>query len=435
MPRETFSEVEKAELKKMFDQFTGNMGIHDEVNKGVMSLENTNFDDLLPRENVEELLELQRQQNGWLMNLNNVTRSQAAGTVPILDIAEPVTIGVDEDDPSDASRQADTRRAPYRCRKFKSQWNVTWEDLREAKAIGLGDWEDKLRGVFMTAIGNDKANVAINGDVDLPSTTPLNMLLNRIDGLRKKMLAGSNVYNFGGETFSQWMFGALMDNVPERYKEEAGARWMYNSSLELRWKVSLSNVNTTERMRSTLGDQTIASEIMVPPMGKPQILVPQISGSQGPTAIAPTSAATSGNGIKFILTTLVTAAYVEDADAGVGRKFKVICNTTGKSEVVTGALDSTNLAIITAGTLGQTSVSGSASDYVVTLYDETDVYFGNPKLATIVDCTEMRSYRKYNQDRDRFEIVVYHEFDLVVPAPEIATIGTRVRLASVKSAA
>lgn len=416
--------MNKTELKKAFDGFAKEMGI---IEKDVISLETVNFDDLMPRQAVEELLQLQREQNSWLGSLNNITRQQAAGTVPILDIAEPVTEGVDEDDPTMVSNKPENRRASYRCRKFKSQWNVTWEDLREARAAGLGNFEETLRSAFATAIGNDKADATINSDTSLPGTTRLNRLLNRLDGVRKQMLAGGNVKDFQGAAFDPKMFGQLEDDIPDRFANDPMSRWLYNRKVENRWKLSLTNVNTTEHMRSALGDQAISTQAMVSPWGIMQTIVPQVRSNQGPTAIAPTSATASGSGIEFVLTTLVTATYVADVASGVGRKFKVTNVNTGVSETVLGYQDTT-LRIKTAGKLGQITVSTQVADYVVTLADETDIYLINPQAITVVDCMEMRSYRKYNQDRDRFEIVVYHEFDVLVPTPEVGAIGTRVQL-------
>jgi len=402
-------------LMKKFEAFAARMGIQKDAG-GVLSLDTANFDALMPRQAVEELISLTRNQNEWLSQLSTYQRQQSAGTVPVMDLNEPVTEYVGENDGTKVTTRPETRRVSYACKKFKSEWYVTYEDLMEAAAAGISNFEAKLTQDFATAIGNDLANIVVNGDTTLNPNTRTNRMLRAVDGLRKKADSG-NVFNAASKTFGQGIFAAMEDLMPDRFANDPNLQWLYNRRVETNWNNSLTNVNTTERMRSALGDRALTSQIMTPPLGRRQNIIPQLSSSMGLAGIAPTSVSDETTYIQAVLTTLVTAAHIPTAALGVGRKFKITLVATGAYEICTGFLDTT-LRINTTGLLGQSSVSTTASDYTVEVYDETELYLCNPKSIIVVHCMEMRSYRQYNKDYDRWEITTYHMEDVLVPVPE-----------------
>lgn len=392
---------------------------------GVIGPDNTTFGGVIPYPAVLELLALTRKQNAWLDKISNRTRVAPSGVVPILDFEEPVMEGVSPGSGEPITNLPGTTMAYYACKNFRADWVVLMDELEEAAAAGLTNFEDQVRASFADALGNCIADVVMNSSIALPATTKRNRMLRMVDGVRV-LMDSANVYDAAGKAFDQGIFAAMLDLLPDKYANEPGLMWWFNRKIDIAWHKSLTNVSTTERMRSALGDQAISSPIKVPPLGVDQLIIPQISSSQGPAAIAPTSAADDGDGtMTFVLTTLVTAAYVATAALGVGRKFIVTCKTTGVTEVCTGYLDTT-LRIATLGSLGQDIISATATDYTVTLYDETDLYLGNPKMITLVQSTEVKSYRVFNPKMNRWEITTWLKMDVLVPTPQVGVKFKRV---------
>jgi len=404
--------------EQIFALWAERNGIVQKTEGVVIDLSNTNFGGILPVPLVENLISLTRNQSQWMGSIDTRTRARQSGEIPIVDWNEPATEMVGRNDGTKVTTQPPTRMVPYSCVKFKSEFYVTTEELREAIAGGIENFETKMTEDWATQLGNDMATLVMNGDKTLDTSSRTNRLLRAVNGVDIQTNAGANVFDAAGKAFGQGIFSAMIDYMPERFAEDPGLQWLFNRRTNLQWHSSLTNVNTTERMRSALGDQVISSVQMVPPMGISQIIVPQVSARKGPVPIAPTSAAASGNGILVVLTTMVTAAYVATAAAGDTRKIKIVYKPTGKSEVVAAINNGGTLQVTTVGKLGQDTVSTTASEYTVTLADETDIYLMNPKGIVLVYCNEWRSFRAFNKDYDRFEVTTYLEADLVVPIPE-----------------
>lgn len=411
---------------ELFNNWANKHGIN-KAEGGIIDLSTVNFGGIVPRPLVEKLISLTRNQSTWLSSISTHIKTRFSGQVPILDYNEPVTEHVGRNDGTKVTTSPPTSMVPYACKKFKSEFYVTTEELREAAQAGIDNFEQKMLTDWATQLGNDVALLAMQGDDSLDSSSRKNRLLRAIDGVDKITNAGANVFNAEGTAFGQGMFQAMLDYMPDRFADDINLHWMFNRRVNTHWHGSLTNVNTTERMRSALGDQALITEINVPPLGIPQLIIPQIKNNNGPDPIAPTSMSASGAGIDVVLTTLITAELVEDAAAGVGRKFKVTYIPSGMSETVLGTLDTT-LRAVTIGKLGQSTVSTTAGDYEVSLADETEVYLCNPKTINLIYCNEWRTYRQFNKDYDRFEVTTYFEADMLVPTPSTMVKFRRVRV-------
>lgn len=391
------------------------MGIN--VLKGEAGLVEPNFGGILPKKFIEQIESLSRSQGGWLGNVTTKTRASAAGSYPIMEISEPVTEFVGKNSATRVTSDIPTREVEYNCKKAKSEFVIPWEDVAQAAANGMPDLEQRIIAEFQTARDNDVANFVINGDTSLDDSTRLNRLLRGVDGVLKQLrtATGSNVTNNGGKSYvgGVGIFTAMMMSLPERFRQDPNLEWLINDTVEALWLLGLTNTNTTEKMRSNLGDSIVAEGRKVNPLGKRLNIVPHIKATMGATPIAPTSAATSGNGIKVILTTLLPAAI-----DSTGRRVKVIFKTTGATETCVVWRDSGTNAITTTGKLGQATVSTNASDYLVTASDQTSLIHGNPKNIHLIYWDQMRAYRKFNIDRDRYEFTFYYQADVKVPTPE-----------------
>lgn len=382
-----------------------------------------NFGGMLPVKTVQRLISLSRKMNQWMSKITTVTTANPAGQYPIIDAFDVVSEAVGENDPTPVTSTLPTRNVEYFTRKVKSGWVITTEQIETAAASGITDFEAQIDEAFAIAMGNDWARLAINGDASLPGTTRLNKLLRRCDGFKKKLAAGANVQNCGGKALDNEIWTAMLASVPEQYRNDEGMEWMYNDMIDILFHKSLTYVSTPTVTRDDIAGDILVRGSKVRPLNKPVNIINQISAMQGPTPVAPTSAAAQGNGIRFVLTSLVA-----DATVATGRMVKVTYKPNSMSEIVAITRPSTANVIDTVGKLGQTVVSTTNTDYEVTFADESNIWLGNPKGLHQIVWLTMRAYRKFNQDADRWEIVVYNHLDFQVPTPEMFVDFQRIRV-------
>jgi HK97 family phage major capsid protein len=403
------------EIEKSLDDLgivNGNADILNKAEEGTMTTDNTTFGGLLPREFVEQMIVDIYDQSGWLKEVNRENRVGRKGIVPIYRLSGHVSVQITEDQALVERKRGTTEKKEYDCKSFGAIHSLTMQEMYEARAAGLAEFEEKVRIAHAVAIGNDIANLVMNGYTSTPATHPDYDLLKALDGVRIKSELG-NVLDSEGVALEKKHFAAMLDHMPNKYANDPGLRWMMNSRTENHWSELLENRLTN------LGDAAIISKQVSSPKGKPILICDHIEQEQGPTAIAPTSVADNTTYVQFVLTTLVTALHVASAAAGVGRYFKVTNKTTGVSEICVGILDTT-LRINTVGLLGQTTVSTTASDYTVGLCDETDIYLMNPKGITVVNCYDMASYRIFRPEYGggRYDFYTYYHLDTLIPLPE-----------------
>lgn len=424
--------ISREDVQKGLEAFFADMNIpiNSGVQKSIIDLDTHNFGELIPFEQVKEMINLARSQNQWLDAIDVQTVFGKKGTVPILDPYDALLQPVGENDPQGGLNTQPMHRKSYFTQKAQAVVYITYDDVREAMAAGISDYEDRLLNNFTIGLGNSLANIAYNGDKSLPATTPQSKMMRMVDGIRKQCLAGANVYNGQGAAFDPAIFYKIERTMPDMYSEQPNLMWMYNSLIDSRLREQLRNTATAGGSQgSALGDQVFVSGNRLAPLGKRPVIVPHISGKQGPTPLAPSSAATSGSGIEFVLTTLITAEYVADVASGVGRTFRVTHKGTGKSETVLGYQDTT-LRIKTAGVLGQQAVSTIATDYEVTLADETDILYSNPKNNILVLNGDWR-WEAYREPRfDRMTVVVHIDLDVLLAVPELMVFFHRIYVES-----
>jgi hypothetical protein len=78
--------------------------------------------------------------------------------------------------------------------------------------------------------------------------------------------------------------------------------------------------------------------------------------------------------------------------------------------------------INTVGTLGQAVVSTSASDYLIDVADTAAVMLSNPANFYLVICDQIRAYRKFEQENERYRIDVFYEADCGIYNPNAMAI-------------
>lgn len=403
------------DVRRLAEQWFNKMNIQ-KAPDGVIDLANTNFGGIMPIPVVEQMITWSREQSAWLKNIASWPRSRTKGEVPLIGISGNISEGVGPNEGTKITKRPSTAMVSYQTKKFRSDYDIPYETLREFQNTPeLGDFEAQIAKQFAIAWGNDRANVIMNGDTSLDDSTSLNRLLRMIDGAQKQ-LATANVYDAEGKAWGQGIWRVMQAYMPEKYRQDPNLNWMYNDLIDILWHGSLTNTNTTERMRSGLGDQVISTPVKVPPLGKPQLIIPQLSATQGETPTAPTDATDNDDGT----ITFRVATILADATDSSGRIVKVTHKASGNSELCTVDYNGSSQNVITtAGSLGQDTISETASDYLVTEADETNILYGNPKGIVEVVLNEVRSYREYNKDFDRFEITSFWEMDVIVPLTEI----------------
>jgi len=431
MPKSLNREIQ--DIEKSLDELGFNQANEEALAKaksGVMTLDNTNFGGILPQTFVDDILDDVHDKSQWYKELDFRRRQGKKGTVPILRLNSNITEGIGENERPIHNRRVTTTNVPYLCKGYSALYSISLDDLNEARAGGMNNFEEKVRGAMAKALANDKARIAVNSDTSLDDSTSMNRMLRMVDGIGVKSESG-NVLDAEGTALSIETpdhFTAMEDAMPEEYSDDPNLKWLFNRRIATHYRSLLKPRETP------LGDKYIESHDPNKPNGIPGLIIPQLSVRQGPDAIAPTSASDETTYIEFVLTTLVTAEHVPSVDAGVGRKFKVTCLTTGHSEICTGYKDTT-LRIKTVGLLGQSSVSTTNTDYEVQLYDETDIYLCNPKGITIVDCYEMEAYRVFRPEFRRWEFFTYFFQDVLVPLPEAIVKLKRVAVTPKKATA
>jgi len=380
---------------------------------GAMTVDNTNFGGLLPRQFVHQLIDLTRDESGWISQCNNITVESSAGTVPVFDINGNITEGRGENDETPVVKRGTTRQSPYACKAFTSEWHVTLQQLREAAAAGITDFDGSLTRAFGRAWMNDKANIIWNSDKTLDASTSLNRMLRMIDGVEKRT-ASAIVYDAAGKAFNEAVFAFAKRLMPQRFRSDPDKRFLYSSDVDALWRASLTKINLPNVQRTVLGDQVLTSGQAPAPEGIPQIIIPQASSERGPAAVAPTAVVNNGTTL-----TIRVATILPDATTALNRAVLVTCKISGESEICRVTYNGSSQNVITTSTLmRQTAPSTTASDYTVRVADLATIHHANPKGIHVIDCTQMRSYRTFIPRAERWEIITHWEMDVLIPTPE-----------------
>lgn len=371
--------------------------------------------DFMDRKQVERLVDLTVGQSGWLSAVSLRLRNQRSGEIPRVVINDIVTEGVPENGNRTVATHPDTDNVPYRCKKYQSTWYITREDVREAAASGEPDFDAKIRRAFAKAMGNDMARAALNGDEALDDSTRLNRLLRQRDGWLKKIRAGGNrATTTYGNSFETDLFFSMLANMPEVYRDDAELRWFMASLLDISWTQTLSDARPISG--SMLADRATIERQRFQPLGIPQLLIPQMPTALGFSTLNgsagnPDSVIDDGDGT---LTAVIDAIFGGFSTDWVGRRVKITYTPTGESETLAVVNIASSLRVQTAGSLGQTTIDTTASNYTVDIADATPVILTNPLNLFMVLCDQVRAYRKFEQEAERWRIDVYWEGDFGV---------------------
>lgn len=205
-------------------------------------------------------------------------------------------------------------------------------------------------------------------------------------------------------------FWRALSEMPEVYRDDADLRWFMPSILDTKWQELVAAYASSG---SQLGDRALIERNRITPTGIPQLITPQIPTSAGfsitDSATAdPGTVTDDGDGT---ITFNVDTALGGYAAGNAGRRMTVTYEGTGESETLVVTAEGGANKLHSTGDLGQATISTTASEYTLDLADMTSLILTNPKNLVVVMCDQVRAYRKFEQEFERWRVDVYYEAD------------------------
>lgn len=360
----------------------------------------------------------------WLGGTSLKFVSQKSGTFTDMSMDDDVLEPATEGEAQTASNVATTAKLDYTTEKFHGTVFYTPEDVREAAASGEGDFLGKLRLLVGRKVASSIALMAMQGDTDLADNgTRRNRYLARKDGWIKLIReGGARATTTRGSAYSIDAFQAAYDLLPEQYQNDPELRWFVPPMLQSNAQYAFA---AQWAGASQVAADALITRMQAPILGIQGLQVPQMPTNGGFATLSGSTVAgdavtnPSGTVIEIRVDTLLGGASASNA----GRKVKITRNSTGRSETVRVTWDGTNNFASTVGSLGQGSISTTASDYTLDLADCASIILTNPRnLVTVVDSSRFRLYNKFEQEADRYRMDFYIEMCPLVVRPEAAAI-------------
>lgn len=413
------------ETKRLLDlggRVLESMGVRKALTPTVPTTSTLQVGDFMDRSAVSRLVDLTVGQSGWLSTVTTRLRRQRAGEIPRIEISDVVTEGVNENGGNTVATHPDTDQITYNCGKYQATYYMTRESIREAAASGESDYAGKVRRAFAKGMGNDMARAGLRGDTTLDASTRLNRLLRKRDGWLKNLRANANRgQTTRGSAFARSLWPALKRKLPQEFREDPDLRWFLAGDIDEEWLDTVGGWASTSG--GALAESANQDRRRLSPLGIPPLIIPQMPTDLGfdvvsGSAVDPDLITDNTTSIRVRVDTLLGGA----SSANAGRLVKVTFDGTGQSETLEVEWDGSNNYVDTAGLLGQSTVSTTVGDYTLDLADLTSVFITNPANLFVVLCDEIRAYRKWEQESERWRIDVFYEADYGVFNPNAAGI-------------
>ena len=382
---------------------------------------------------------------------------------PLLEIdklwfGEPVTESVDEATDTGNLSRAKFQRIVLRAQKLRSAWNITTEVLQGN--IEQNEFEQTIMNTMVERIATDLEDLHINGDTTTAGTTPRDRLLRRLDGWDKQT-ESAHIVDVKGAAIQKGIWSEMKRRMPKQYKNDPGLRWLVGDAIATDWADVVSDRGTI------LGDAALQGAEMSP-LGTPMIRVPLIPDEAPITITAATRAEifgsefgpfeiTSANdtiklkvdalpaaGVVIVLThgTLNVVEVARQINAALKAAIPTLVNDVAISErenrlklesPTVGAASSLTLMPVAAASQGYTTLgllgpagaadpfpavdtttSGAAAGSANTVFEDSFIWFVNPKnfVSGILDGT--RIFTEFNKNTDQIETIVYNQVDAQV---------------------
>lgn len=218
----------------------------------------------------EAFIRLYVDESALLRAIRTEYKDAAAGTIPKLDLAGHVAEQATENNTITETRRPTTTGLDYATAKVRAAMDISAE-AEEDNVAGKATGRQALLEAFMTRLGNDEEELAIQGDSSLTSTDDTSRLLKTNDGFHvlTAIGEGAHIMSAGSTRPSTKLFMDMMDNLPTKYwRNEANLRWIMSPRTRLRLVRDLYD-RTTD-----LGDQMFTAGNVLAPLGIPIIEAP-----------------------------------------------------------------------------------------------------------------------------------------------------------------
>jgi len=371
----------------------------------------------------QALVDLTRENGGWLAGIDTRIVGQRKGEVPLQDLSGPVVEHVGGTDTGENQygegmvglnqpTKPDLTNLEYDCRKSGASFMLSLESIREAARSGTPDAENAFRMSIGKAVGNNLAQIGTQGDTTLDRTTKTNRMLRASDGYLKLTngIAQQDEPTTSpvgiGRAFDGDVFWRMLDLMDPDYVHDPDLMFWVAPAIDIAYTMSLRNaVASGGSQGSAQGDRASNSRGGMTPAGI-EFINNRYQPSDGAGTIGaktPTAVADSSGYLTVTLTTLLGSTNY------AGRKVKVTCLSTGQSEVCTVYNDGANKCD-TSGYLGQLGTpSTTASAYSVQTADQTSILLFNPKNLTMFMVGEMRAWRQWIPALESWIVYLFFE--------------------------
>ncbi len=364
-----------------------------------------------------------------------VTLPQSQMDIDKLHIGEPVTESAEENTDSSNQVRAKFNKVPIQAKKLRSQWQISTETLQDN--IEQNNFEDTLMQAITERIATDLELLAIQGDTTIGSATPLERLLNRLDGWDKQT-ESAHVIDARGANIQKGVWSEAKRTLPKQYKNDPGLRWLVSDTIATDWMDTLSDRATG------IGDAALQGS-GIAPFGIPMVVVNLIPDDQAITVTSPSSAQVVGTEFgpfeivtgandKLEIDVDNTGAVVITLPAGT-LETVVVANSINSQLIAAGkaAVASDNdegqllLKSPTTGPTSEVDIIAEANDAYTTLgltvsttvgattggsvLEGSFILLTNPRnlIWAILDGT--RIFTEFNKNFDRIESVIFNQVD------------------------
>ena len=356
---------------------------------------------------------------GFLTKFGRMITTNQSGNIPKMAFNRPITRGADEAVSQTHSRRPSKDDVPYDVAKLHSTLYWSTESAMQAAATGEHDLARKLFSAVSKACGNDAADLVVNGDEDLPATTDDNLLRRVQDGILKQIKGGRGRWKTTdrGKPFAPGLLYAMKRRMDRRWRSNPNNMWLWEEMLDLAWRENRTNAGDTSGIIT--GDRATTSKVEILPLGENILRVPKIATDQGFDTLAATQSnadtvVDGGGSITFTIDTIVGGSSVD----ATGRIVRITHISSGETEDVVVVKSGGANKATTQGTLGQVSVSTTASHYTVDFADCTTALYCDPANVQLVFWGAVRAFYEFEQDADRYRIDVYWHMDIIILEPD-----------------
>lgn len=322
----------------------------------------------------------------------------------------------------------DISEIEYSTKTLSGAFGIRLEAIKAAAKAGRNVNQLVQEGIA-SGIANVLADIGINGDASLPDDSDLNIQRGTADGWLQKIRDNAANYtgSANGWSYHNGLWAGMLQQIDKAYRKDPALAWGLSDTLGTRWLTEVTATsqnpsNSHPSIVNDLGMQLLNSMgAKANPLGRPGVVIPQMeddmwSSDEGYTGIAPTSITNNGNGTLAInINTLADSGTDRSSTGADGQRYVTVGrSSTGVEETLAVDFSTPNNTVTTTSTLGQTSVSTTASDYYVRWADCQSVLLAPMKLFTLVVKNGLRVYTVFYPRDEVIEVIIHTDIDYIV---------------------